>query len=62
MTDNDRNGGSLSFGCLRLLTHVGFFRQNGLIPLEVFLYMERSKNHEKKNIITAQKSHLPKEV
>ena len=28
---------------LRLLTHVGFFRL-----LEVFLYMERSKNHEKK--------------
>ena len=25
-----------------------FFRQNGLIPSEAFLYMERSKNHEKK--------------
>ena len=33
---------------LRLLTHVGFFRQNGLILSEVLLYMERSKNHEKK--------------
>ena len=39
---------------LRLLTHVGFFRQNGLILSEVFLYMERSKNHEK--IITVQKN------
>ena len=33
---------------LRLLTHVGFLRQNGLILSEVFLYMERSKNQEKK--------------
>ena len=32
---------------LRLLTHVGFSRQNGLILSEVFLYMERSKNLEK---------------
>ena len=32
---------------LRLLTHVGFLRQNGLILSEVFLYMERSKNQEK---------------
>ena len=32
---------------LRLLTHVGFFLQNGLILSEVFLYMERSKNREK---------------
>ena len=41
---------------LRLLTHVGFFRQNGLILSEVFLYMERSKNLEKIYIITVQKS------
>ena len=33
---------------LRLLTPVGFLRQNGLILSEVFLFMERSKNHEKK--------------
>ena len=32
---------------LRLLTHVGFLLQNGLILSEVFLYMERSKNQEK---------------
>ena len=32
---------------LRLLTHVGFLRQNGLILSEAFLYMERSKNQEK---------------
>ena len=40
---------------LRLLTHVGFFRQNGLILSETFLYMERSKNLEKK-FITVQKN------
>ena len=33
-----------------------FFRQNGLILSEVFLYMERSKNLEKINIITVQKN------
>ena len=48
---------------LRLLTHVGFLRQNGLILSEVFLYMERSKNQEKKYIITVQKKfHLPEKV
>ena len=48
---------------LRLLTHVGLFRQNCLILSKVVLYMERSKNHEKKYIITVQKKiHLPKEV
>ena len=41
---------------LRLLTHVGFLRQNDLILSEVFLYMERSKNQEKKYIITVQKN------
>ena len=41
---------------LRLLTHVGFLRQDGLILSEVFLYMERSKNQEKKYIITVQKN------
>ena len=41
---------------LRLLTHVGFLRQNGLILSEVFLYMGRNKNHEKKYIITVQKN------
>ena len=48
---------------LRLLTHVGFLRQNGLILSEVFLYMERSKNQEK-NIYRnrAKKFHLPEEV
>ena len=56
--------GSLYAGShLRLLTHVGFLKQNGLILSEVFLYMERSKNHEIKYIITVQKKfHLPKEV
>ena len=37
-----------------LLSHVGFFQQNGLILSEVFLSMKRSKNHEKK-YITVQK-------
>ena len=32
---------------LRMLSHVGFFRQNGLILSEVSLYMEESKNLEK---------------
>ena len=41
---------------LRLLIHVGFLRQNGLILSEVLLYMERSKNQEKKYIITVQKN------
>ena len=41
---------------LRLLAHVGFLRQNGLTLSEVFLYTERSKNHEKKYIITVQKN------
>ena len=41
---------------LRLLTHVGFLRQNGLILSEVFLFMEGSKNQEKKYIITVQKN------
>ena len=41
---------------LRLLTHVGFLRQNGLILSEVFLYLERRKNHEKRYIITVQKN------
>ena len=39
-----------------------FFRQNGLILSEVFLHMERSKNYEKKYIITVQKIHLAKEA
>ena len=41
---------------LRLLTHVGLFRQNCLIFSEVVLCMERSKNHEKNYIITVQKN------
>ena len=40
---------------LRLLTHVGLFRQNCLKLSEVVLYMERSKNHGKNYIITVQK-------
>ena len=44
------------YDTLRLLTHVGFLRQNGLILSEVFLYMERSKNQEKKYFITVQKN------
>ena len=47
---------------LRLLTHVGFLPQNGLILSEVFLIMERSKNHEKKYHNHAKKFDLPKEV
>ena len=41
---------------LRLLTHVGLFRQNCLILSEVVLYMEKSKNLEKNYIITVQKN------
>ena len=51
-----------NFSSLRLLTHVGLFRQNCLIFSEVVLYMERSKNHEKNYLITVQKIDLPKEV
>ena len=40
---------------LRLLTHVGLVRQNVLILSEVSLYVERSKNLEKKYVITVQK-------
>ena len=40
---------------LRLLTDVRFFRQNGLIRLEDFWYMERGKNLEKNHVIAAQK-------
>ena len=40
---------------LRLLTYVGFFRQNCRILSEVPLYMGRSKNPEQKHIITVQK-------
>ena len=47
---------------LRLLTHVGFLRQNCLILSKVFLYMERSKNQEKKYVNCAKKFHLPEEV
>ena len=40
---------------LRLLTRVGLVRQNVLILSEVSLYVERSKNLEKKYVITVQK-------
>ena len=40
---------------LRLLTHVRLVRQNVLILSEVSLYVERSKNLEKKYVITVQK-------
>ena len=40
---------------LRLLTHVGLVRQNVLILSEISLYVERSKNLEKKYVITVQK-------
>ena len=40
---------------LRLLTHVGLVRQNVLILSEVSLYVEKSKNLEKKYVITVQK-------
>ena len=43
---------------LRLLTHVGLFRQNCLILSEVVLYMGRSKNNEKNYIITVQKNFI----
>ena len=36
------------FYSLRLLTHVGLVRQNVLVLSEVSLYVERSKNLEKK--------------
>ena len=35
------------------------FSTNGLVLSEVVLYIERSKNLEKKNVITVQKMHLP---
>ena len=41
---------------LRLLTHVRLVRQNVLILSEVSLYVERSKNLEKKYVITVQKN------
>ena len=50
---------------LRLLTNVGYLRQNGLILSEVFLYMERSKNQEPRKKIyhnRAKKIYLPEEV
>ena len=40
---------------LTLLTHVRLVRQNVLISSEVSLYVERSKNLEKKNVIKVQK-------
>ena len=40
---------------LRLLTHVRLVRQNVLILSDVSLYVERSKNLEKKYVITVQK-------
>ena len=46
---------------LRLLTHVAFFRQNGLILSEVFSHLERSKNVKKKDVIT-EIIHLPKRI
>ena len=53
------------YSCLRLLTHVGFLRQNDLILSEVFLYMERSKNQESRKKVYdnhAKKFYLPEEV
>ena len=48
---------------LRLLTRVGLVRQNVLILSEVSLYVERSKNLEKKICYhRAKKIHLPKGV
>ena len=41
---------------LRLLTHVRLVRQNVLILSDVSLYVERSKNLEKKYVITVQKN------
>ena len=40
---------------LKLLTHVRLVRQNVLILSDVSLYVERSKNLEKKYVITVQK-------
>ena len=63
MLDMPSPGSFQNISLLRLLTHVGFLRQNGLILSEVFLYMERSKNQEKKIYHNrAKKFHLPKEV
>ena len=45
----------MTFHVLRLLTRVGLVRQNVLILSEVSLYVERSKNLEKKYVITVQK-------
>ena len=47
---------------LRLLTHIGFLRQNDLILSEIFLYMEGSKNQEKIYHNRAKNFHLPEEI
>ena len=44
------------FSHLRLLTHVGFFRQNGLILSEVFCVWKEARIKKKIYIITVQKN------
>ena len=41
---------------LRLLTHVGFLRQNGLILSEVFCIWKEARIKKKKYVITVQKN------
>ena len=47
---------------LRLLTHVGFLRQNGLILSEVFCIWKGARIMKKIYDNPAKKFHLPKEV
>ena len=50
-------------GLLRLLTHVGFLRQNGLILSEVFfVYGRKQESRKKIHHNRAKKFHLPEEV
>ena len=53
--ENDLKNNVICKVSSRLLTHVRLVRQNVLILSEVSLYVERSKNLEKKYVITVQK-------
>ena len=48
--------------CLRLLTHVGFLRQNGLILSDVFCVRKEARIKKKIHHNRAKKFHLPEEV
>ena len=51
------------FDLLRLLTHVGFLRQNGVMLSEAFFaYAKKQESRKKIYHNTAKKFHLPEEV